>query len=212
MNPANLWLNVHLAKHRRAMPRSTHRTPGPNSPTAARPPAKLVKLTSPLALRLAGRRWFPLWAVVRHRGRKSGKDYSIPVAVIVTPNSFIIGLPWGPKTNWAQNVLAAGGCAIRWKAQDYQVTNPGWSGSDRAVAAANRLEGKILRRTGDEGLPRGPALTNPLDRPDRWRQVLLRLPLGPWQMIPASYLDVTSRSNVASSLVNLLGHKIIASA
>ena len=121
---------------------------GAEQPTAVKPPAKLVKLTSPLALRLAGRRWFPLWAVVRHRGRKSGKDYSIPVAVIVTPNSFIIGLPWGPKTNWAQNVLAAGGCAIRWKAQDYQVTNPRLVGSDRAVAAANRLEGKILRRTG----------------------------------------------------------------
>ena len=67
------------------------------------PPRGLVKATEPIAKALAGRRGFPLWAVVHHRGRKSGTDYTTPVAVVPTmdPNLVLIGLPWGPKTNWA---------------------------------------------------------------------------------------------------------------
>ena len=36
----------------------------------------------------------------------------------------MITLPWGPGTNWARNVLAAGGCVIRWKGADHAVTAP----------------------------------------------------------------------------------------
>ena len=105
-------------------------------------------MTNPLARQLAGRRWFPLWAVVRHRGRRSGEDYAIPVAVIATPSTFVIGLPWGPQTNRVRNVLAAGGCVIRWKAQDYHVTQPRVVGPDVATAAAKPLQGKLIRRAG----------------------------------------------------------------
>jgi len=114
----------------------------------SKPPARLVKLTSALARQLAGRRWFPLWAVVRHRGRRSGREYAIPVAVLVTPEAFVMGLPWGPGTNWAQNVLAAKGCTIRWKAVDYRVTDPQLVGTDVALTAAGRLERVVIRRFG----------------------------------------------------------------
>ncbi len=46
----------------------------------------------------------------------------IPVAVLVTPMTFVIGLPWGPPTSWVQNVLAARGCTIRWKGVEYRAT------------------------------------------------------------------------------------------
>ena len=115
---------------------------------ATKPPARLVKLTSPLARQLAGRRWFSLWAVLHHRGRRTGRAYAIPVAVLVTPQTFLIGLPWGPQTNWARNVLAAGGCTIRWKAVDYQVTAPTLVGPETALTAANRLQRTVIRRTG----------------------------------------------------------------
>jgi hypothetical protein len=71
------------------------------------PPAAIVKISNPVARLLAGHRWFPLWAVLHHRGRKSGKDYAIPVAVMATPDTFVIGLPWGVRTSWVQNVIAA---------------------------------------------------------------------------------------------------------
>ncbi len=118
-----------------------------NAP-AAKAPARLVKLTSPVARQLAGRRWFPLWAVLRHRGRRSGHEYAIPVAVLVTPRTFVIGLPWGPQTNWARNVLAAGGCVIRWKARDYQLTGPRLVGPEVALEAATGLQRHIIQRVG----------------------------------------------------------------
>jgi deazaflavin-dependent oxidoreductase (nitroreductase family) len=116
------------------------------SAVPSKPPARLVKLTSPLARQLAGRRWFPLWAVLHHRGRRTGQEYAIPVAVLVTPDTFVIGLPWGPKTNWAQNVLAAKGCTIRWRGVDYRVTDPQLVGADVALMAAGRFERVVLSR------------------------------------------------------------------
>ena len=100
-----------------------------------------------------GRRWFPLWAVVRHRGRWSGCDYAIPVAVLVTRETFVIGLPWGPGTNRAQNVLAAKGCTIGWKAVDYWVTDPQIVGTDVALSVAGRLERVVIRRFGFPAFP-----------------------------------------------------------
>jgi len=81
-------------------------------------------MTAPITRVLAGRRFFPLWAVVHHIGRKSGRELTVPVAVRVTPQLFIVVLPWGPGTNWARNVLAAGGCVVRWKGADHQTVRP----------------------------------------------------------------------------------------
>jgi deazaflavin-dependent oxidoreductase (nitroreductase family) len=124
---------------------------GRSSPAAAgvsKRPARLVKLTSPLARRLAGRRWFPLWAVLEHRGRRSGRDYAIPVAVLVTPETFVIGLPWGPQTNWVRNVLAAQGCTIRWKGEEFRVRDPQLVGVDVALQAAGSFQRAVIRRFG----------------------------------------------------------------
>ena len=66
-----------------------------------------AKYFNKVAIRLAGHRLFPVWAVLRHRGRKSGRQYAIPVAVIPTETTFIIALPWGPETDWLRNVRAA---------------------------------------------------------------------------------------------------------
>lgn len=116
------------------------------SDESSKPPARLVRLTSPLARQVAGRRWFPLWAVVHHRGRKSGQAYAVPVAVLVTPTTFVIGLPWGPRTNWAQNVLAAGGCTVRWRGLDHHVTRPELVGRDVALRAAAAWQRPIIGR------------------------------------------------------------------
>jgi deazaflavin-dependent oxidoreductase (nitroreductase family) len=104
----------------------------------AAPPSRLVKVTSPFARRLAGHAWFPLWAVMHHVGRKSGAEYAIPVAIIPTRGSttFLVGLPWGETTNWAQNVLAAGGATVTWKGRDWAATNPRLVGPDVAVGLA----------------------------------------------------------------------------
>ena len=78
----------------------------------------------PFAKALAGRRGIPLWAVVHHRGRRTGRELAVPVAVRVTRDAFVVALPWGPGTNWVRNVQAAGSCVVTWQGADHVVTDP----------------------------------------------------------------------------------------
>ena len=111
----------------------------------ASPPAA-AKTFNRFAVRLAGRRWFPLWAVLRHRGRRSGTEYSIPVAVIPAEDAFLIALPWGRGTDWVRNTVAAQGCTIRWRGREYACTEPEFVGKDAALAAAGGVTRRILQR------------------------------------------------------------------
>lgn len=115
--------------------------------TKASPPRWLLRGTAPLAKAFAGRPWFPLWGVLHHVGRRSAKQYAIPVALVpvVRDDLFLIGLPWGARTNWARNVLAAGGATVTWKGRDHHAHNPRLVGPQEAVAvtkpALRRLVG-----------------------------------------------------------------------
>jgi deazaflavin-dependent oxidoreductase (nitroreductase family) len=113
---------------------------------ASHPPTWLLNATAPVAKAVAGRRWFPLWAVIHHRGRKSGTAYATPIAVIPTRRQdiFLIGLPWGATTNWAQNVLAAGGATVRWRGRDWVATEPRIVGPEVAVAQARGLVRRVV--------------------------------------------------------------------
>ncbi len=111
----------------------------------AGPPAA-SKQFNKLAVRIAGHRFFPLWAVLRHRGRKSGKEYSVPVAVISTDTTFVIALPWGRGTDWVRNTRAAGRCTVRWKGVDYECTDPTFVEKDVALEAARGVTRFALQR------------------------------------------------------------------
>ena len=114
--------------------------------SAKKPPSWLINAIAPFALALAGRRWFPAWAQLRHRGRRTGKEYVIPVAVLTRPDAFVIGLPWGTGTNWVRNVIAAGGCGITWKGTEYQVTEPRLVDKEVALASSSGLQHAIIAR------------------------------------------------------------------
>jgi len=68
--------------------------------------------------------WAPGWAVVIHRGRKSGKTFQTPLFAFRRGNGFVIALTYGSQTDWVRNVLAAGGCEIEARQCRYQVGNP----------------------------------------------------------------------------------------
>jgi deazaflavin-dependent oxidoreductase (nitroreductase family) len=99
-----------------------------------------------VAKALAGHRFFPLWAVVHHRGRKSGRELTVPVAVRAGGDAFVITLPWGPRTNWARNVLAAGGCVVRWKGADHRITSAELIGAAEARPYFGRLTWLIVEK------------------------------------------------------------------
>ena len=84
----------------------------------------LARFFNPLAVRLAGSRYVPLWAVIRHRGRRSGRLYATPVAIAHTADALIVPLPFGADADWCRNVLAAGGCVVRWMGSEHQMIEP----------------------------------------------------------------------------------------
>jgi len=114
------------------------------SPTG--PAWRMARLTAPMARVLAGRRGFPLWAVVRHRGRKTGRALSVPVAVRPVDGGLLIALPWGAGTNWARNVLAAGGCVVRWRGADRRMTSAVLVDRDRALASYRPWQRAVVER------------------------------------------------------------------
>src|SRR5260370_25499966 len=77
-----------------------------------------------LTLALAGSRRLPLFAVVHHRGRRSGRSYTTPVGARRTADGFVIPLTFGERADWFRNVRAAGACVIRWRGADYPVIEP----------------------------------------------------------------------------------------
>jgi deazaflavin-dependent oxidoreductase (nitroreductase family) len=108
----------------------------------------VARTTAPISRPLAGRRFFPLWAIVHHRGRKSRRAYSIPVAIRASADTFTIALPWGDRTEWVRNVEAAGGCTITWRGREHHTVAPTVIGLEEAAPAFAAWQRAILRAAG----------------------------------------------------------------
>ncbi len=63
-------------------------------------------------------------SVIRHRGRVSGRSFETPVGVVATDDGFVIALVYGSRTQWLQNVLAAGSATIVHDGQTCEVDRP----------------------------------------------------------------------------------------
>ncbi len=93
----------------------------------------LTKYLNPLAMPVARAGIVPIWGVVRHTGRKSGHPFATPIALMRTRDGFVIPLPWGEKTDWCRNIVAAHGGVVRFKGRDFEVRDP--EVIDRTTAA-----------------------------------------------------------------------------
>jgi deazaflavin-dependent oxidoreductase (nitroreductase family) len=63
-------------------------------------------------------------AVVRHVGRRSGRSYETPVTAVAHDEVFMIALPYGERTDWLQNVLAAGSAVLVIDGHSIEVDRP----------------------------------------------------------------------------------------
>jgi deazaflavin-dependent oxidoreductase (nitroreductase family) len=77
---------------------------------------------NPLMRRVAG--WAPGFGIVEHVGRHSGRPYRTPVNVFRDGDRYVIALTYGPDSEWVQNVLAVGGCALRTERRTVQLGHP----------------------------------------------------------------------------------------
>jgi deazaflavin-dependent oxidoreductase (nitroreductase family) len=109
---------------------------------------KLIRSTNSLMAHFSGTRFIPLWAILEHEGRTSGRSYETPVAARRISNGFFIPMPFGAGTDWTRNVITAGGCAIRWKGRRYELTNPEVVDTEAARSAFNRVQRVMLRPIG----------------------------------------------------------------
>jgi deazaflavin-dependent oxidoreductase (nitroreductase family) len=97
---------------------------------------------------LAGRRWFTLWAVLVHRGRKSGLEYRTPIVARPTLDGFIIPLPFGAGTQWTKNLLAAGAGRLRWNGTEFEIRDPEIVDSADAARSFSRVQQAGIRAFG----------------------------------------------------------------
>lgn len=57
--------------------------------------------------------WLPPWAVIVHKGRKSGRVYETPVLAFSSGGKLGVVLFYGARAEWVRNVLAAGDATVR---------------------------------------------------------------------------------------------------
>jgi deazaflavin-dependent oxidoreductase (nitroreductase family) len=110
--------------------------------------ARFTVWTGPLAVRFSGRRWFPLWGLLEHRGRKSGRLHRTPVAPRRVGDGFVIALPFGVDVDWVRNLAAAGQGTMVWKGHRYPVGSPELVDFIAVAPAFNRVERGVVRVAG----------------------------------------------------------------
>jgi deazaflavin-dependent oxidoreductase (nitroreductase family) len=80
-----------------------------------------IKYMNPLMRPVA--KYLPGFAIIKHRGRKSGTPYETVVNAYRKGNVVAVLLAHG-KTNWVKNVLAAGEADARISRRDVHLINP----------------------------------------------------------------------------------------
>jgi deazaflavin-dependent oxidoreductase (nitroreductase family) len=136
--------------------RNTNVTNRPAEPAVKQPRFggilwRFSRRTSGWASPLAGRQWNPIFALVLHRGRRSGRAYETPVAARRVAEGFLITLAFGAQVDWHRNLKAAGGGVIRWRGRDYEVSGPEMIGADEALPAFDPVQRLFLRLAGIDG-------------------------------------------------------------
>jgi deazaflavin-dependent oxidoreductase (nitroreductase family) len=65
----------------------------------------------------------PPWAVILHRGRRSGRRYRTPVLAFRRDRTLIVALLYGEESDWLRNLQSAGGRFVR-MGRTYELSAP----------------------------------------------------------------------------------------
>ena len=80
------------------------------------------RVTNPVMGTFAGR--LPPFAIVVHRGRRSGREYRTPVWAFRAGDGFVVALTYGAERDWVRNVIAQGGCGLIRGGRDLALSDP----------------------------------------------------------------------------------------
>ena len=90
------------------------------------------RATNHVSRLVAGR--LPGFAIVAHRGRRSGNDYRTPVNAFRRTGGFELALTYGRDADWIANVRAAGNARLEYRGRTYAVDSPRVIALDEAEA------------------------------------------------------------------------------
>lgn len=79
-------------------------------------------VTNPIQKLWAG--WAPLFGILEHVGRRSGKPYRTPLTVFTTDEGVAILLTYGPNRDWLKNITAAGQAQMRRHGKTIRLADP----------------------------------------------------------------------------------------
>lgn len=61
------------------------------------------------------------FAILRHVGRRSGKEFETPIMVSQLGEDFVLALTYGPKVDWYRNLQANGKGTLTWHGKTYTI-------------------------------------------------------------------------------------------
>lgn len=67
--------------------------------------------------------YLPPWAVLEHRGRKSGTTYRTVIFAFLRGDTVVVALTYG-ETDWLRNVLAAGEARLTRRGRSHVIRSP----------------------------------------------------------------------------------------
>jgi deazaflavin-dependent oxidoreductase (nitroreductase family) len=98
--------------------------------------------------RIAGKRYVPLYILLRHRGRRSGRAYATPVVGLRVPGGFAIPMAFGEGADWYRNIVAAGSATIRQRGTEHQLADPAAIDPDSAASPFPAWQRPVFRALG----------------------------------------------------------------
>jgi deazaflavin-dependent oxidoreductase (nitroreductase family) len=93
--------------------------------SGARRRGRLNRRANALFLKIAGGR-LRAYSALKHRGRRSGREYTTPVSAYPFGDGFVVALLYGEAQNvdWVQNAMAAGRCLLQTRGEEYILERP----------------------------------------------------------------------------------------
>ena len=120
----------------------------PRRPLAGRLFGLFTPILNRLVTRIAGRRYVPLYVLLRHRGRRSGRAYATPVVGMRVPGGFAIPMAFGEGADWYRNIVAAGGATIRQHGTEHELREPAAIDPDSATSPFPGWQRPVFRALG----------------------------------------------------------------
>jgi deazaflavin-dependent oxidoreductase (nitroreductase family) len=117
-------------------------------PLAGRIFGPFTPILNRFVTRIAGRRYVPLYVLLRHRGRRSGRPYATPVVGMRVPGGFAIPMAFGEGADWYRNIVASGGATIRQNGTEHQLGDPAAIDPDSATSPFPGWQRPVFRALG----------------------------------------------------------------